>query len=153
MIDAGAEIGRLASSHIIDEAVFTIDTRIIGPAPEGFAAKLVLDFGRSETGFERFPIELRKTEAARAAANVAHDVDLMPKENAEESAELKIGMADGEELAGSGGRWRHGRVSQGQGIFCRNAVEGASDGAAKRGRFRRRGPAFLVRLLRGLALR
>src|SRR5712692_597791 len=70
-LDALDEI-RCATAHgVVDEPIFPVRARISGPAAKSFPKKFVVDANRSKTRLQWFAIELRKTEAGRAAADVA----------------------------------------------------------------------------------
>ena len=60
-------------------------------------------------GFQRLAIELRETEAAGAAANIAERFDTMMDEDGKKIAEVLIRVSDGKKDAACGIRWSHGR--------------------------------------------
>jgi len=102
-LDTFHEIMGAAARRVIHAAVFVIHARISGPAAKSFPEKFVVNTSRSKSGLERFAIELRKTQAGGAAADITERFDLMLGKNGKKNVDLKIRVPDGEELAGGTG--------------------------------------------------
>ena len=91
------EIGRLAASCIVDQTVRPVMARIQRSATELVSEELINDLGGSELRHQGFAVELRKAKTARAAADVAHDIDFMPNEDTEKVGHFEVGVADGKQ--------------------------------------------------------
>ena len=85
-----AEMAELLTQ--IHQSIRQIELRIERPPAQLLAAKLIANLCRRQPRFQRLAVELREPETAWAAAHVAHHLDFVAQQRAQEVRHLLVGM-------------------------------------------------------------